>query len=306
MPSSARRVDDALDRIEKERMPTPPGGRSIRVGLVGRGITASLTPIMHEQEGLRLGLGYRYDLIDFDRLELADEDLQALLDSVTARGFRGVNVTFPFKQAIISFLDDLSGSAAAVGAVNTVVFEADKRWGHNTDCFGFAQAVRQGLSDVTTEHVVQVGAGGAGAAVAQALANLGARRIDIVDVEEQKAAALARHVGEANGIAVRSATVDQLPTLIRQASGVVNATPVGMSKVPGLPFDTDALAARHWVADIIYFPRETELIRKARALGCQVLPGGGMAVHQAVRAFELFTGLAADSGAMSRTFADYA
>jgi shikimate dehydrogenase len=90
------------------------------------------------------------------------------------------------------------------------------------------------------------------------------------------------------------------------AAGIVNATPVGMEKLPGLPFDPTLLKRHQWVADIIYFPRETELIKQARTLGCRVLPGGGMAVYQAVRAFRLFSGIEPDSAEMAKTFAAYA
>lgn len=96
--------------------------------------------------------------------------------------------------------------------------------------------------------------------------------------------------------------VTEVAGAAKQADGIVNTTPVGMIRHPGLPIDDALIEARHWVADVVYFPLETALIRHARALGCPVLPGGGMAVYQAVRAFELFTGLAPDAAAMAETF----
>jgi shikimate dehydrogenase len=278
----------------------------VRIGLFGRGIGASLTPIMHETEGKRLGLDYRYDLIDFDLLGLEDSDLGAVLDAVQHHGFGGINVTYPFKQAIMPLLDELSGEAEAIGAVNTVVFDAFGARGHNTDCYGFAQSLRRGLGVVPVHHVVQVGAGGAGAAVAQALAELGAMQIDIIDVDRERAEALADQVTTANGTLTRALTPDRFAEVVGPAAGVVNATPVGMEKLPGLPFDPTLLKSHQWVADIIYFPRETELIRRARALGCRVLPGGGMAVYQAVRAFRLFSGVEPEASEMAKTFAAYA
>ena len=92
------------------------------------------------------------------------------------------------------------------------------------------------------------------------------------------------------------------PSCAAQADGIVNATPVGMEKLPGLPIPPEALAPRHWVADVVYFPLETALLRAARAKGCRVLPGSGMAIFQAVRAFGLFTGLTADPARMRATF----
>ena len=116
------------------------------IGLVGRGISSSRSPRMHEREGERLGLRYTYVLIDFDRYGLADDALGAVIAAAAERGFAGLNVTHPFKQAIIATSTDLSPDAAAIGAVNTVVFDGGRRTGHNTDCWGFAESFRQGLA----------------------------------------------------------------------------------------------------------------------------------------------------------------
>lgn len=306
MPSHIDRVRKTLARVEGERAAPHAGGPKVRIGLVGRGIGASLSPVMHETEGRRLGLDYRYDLIDFDRLALDDGDLDAVLAVARERGFRGVNVTYPFKQAIMPLLDGLAGEASAIGAVNTVVFSQHGTEGHNTDCFGFAQSLRQGLGAVPLARVLQLGAGGAGAAVAQALAELGAMQIDIVDVDVRRAQALAAQVASVNGTLTCAVELEGLAEAVAEASGVVNATPVGMEKLPGLPLDPVLLQPHQWVADIIYFPRETELVRRARQIGCRVLPGGGMAVYQAVRAFALFAGREPDATEMAKTFAAYA
>lgn len=304
MSSQDERVRRAFAAIAGD-CPPPSGSGAVRIGLLGRGIGASLTPIMHETEGRRLGLDYRYDLIDFDRLGLADADLDAVVSAARALGFAGLNVTYPFKQAIVGLLDGLSPEAAAIGAVNTVVLRDGTRVGHNTDCWGFAQSLRQGLGDVAVGRVLQIGAGGAGAAVARALVQLGATIIDIVDADPTRAGILsAQLAGE--GIAAQAVAPADLPSALPEADGVVNATPVGMEKYPGTPFDPRLLTPRHWVADIVYFPRETELLRCARDLGCRTLPGGGMAIHQAVRAFALFTGREPDPAEMGRTFAAHA
>lgn len=307
MSSQDDRVRHAFAAIGGERaMPVAGGDGTMRIGLLGRGIGSSLTPIMHEAEGRRLGLAYRYDLIDFDRLGLDDADLGVVLETARELGYRGLNVTYPFKQAIIPLLDSLASEAAAIGAVNTVVLRDGARVGHNTDCWGFAQSVRKGLGTVPIDHVVQIGAGGAGAAVAHALVQLGAKNIDIVDADIGKAEALARNVRDVTGARAQGLAPMRLGEVIGMADGVVNATPVGMEKYPGMPFDPGLLQRRQWVADIIYFPRETELLRQARALGCRVLPGGGMAIYQAVRAFHLFSGIEPDATEMGRTFAAYA
>ena len=279
------------------RLPAP---GSVTIGLIGRGIGESLSPLMHESEGQRLGLDYRYHLIDFDLLGLDDASLPDMVAEARRIGFAGLNVTYPFKQAVLPLLDGMAPDAAAIGAVNTVVFGQGGTIGHNTDCWGFAQSFREGLLGVSKERVLQLGSGGAGAAVSQALLQEGVRHLDIFDTDPARAQALAdrlRGLFDAEIVAV-----DELPVPAWLADGIVNATPVGMAKHPGLPLDGKLLLPRHWVADVVYFPLETALIGRARSLGCRVLPGGGMAVYQAVRAFELFTGIKPDAAAMTETF----
>lgn len=307
MSTQQDRVRDAFAAIDADRAQAgADAATAVRIGLFGRGIGSSLTPIMHEAEGRRHGLAYRYDLIDFDRLGLEDADLEAMLAGARARNYWGLNVTYPFKQAILPLLDDLAPEADLIGAVNTVVLRHGQCVGHNTDSWGFAQSMRTGLGAVQVDHVVQVGAGGAGAAIAHALVQLGAMAIDIVDADADRAHALAAHIGRTSNARTQGLVPAQLPEVIGLAAGVVNATPVGMEKLPGLPFDPALLRRRQWVADLIYFPRETELLRQAAAIGCRTLPGRGMAIFQAVRAFRLFTGIEPDSAEMGKTFTTYA
>lgn len=276
-----------------------PQADGITIGLVGRGIGASLSPIMHEREGARLGLDYRYHLIDFDRLGLADSQLGDVLAEARELGFAGLNVTYPFKQAVLPLLDDLGPDAAAIGAVNTVVLAGPRSTGHNTDCWGFAESFRQGLPDVARARVLQLGSGGAGAAVGRALLQSGVKRLDIYDTDQAKGELLAERLRHLLGADVQAV---QDVSVAARCDGIVNTTPVGMAKHPGLPLDARLVQPGHWVADVIYFPLETALLKLARASGCQVLPGGGMAVYQAVRAFEMFSGRKPDAAAMAETF----
>ncbi|SHJ32238.1 shikimate dehydrogenase [Palleronia salina] len=267
--------------------------RAFRMGLVGRGIQLSRTPAMHEAEAAALGLACRYELIDTDTGPA--RDLPEILSRAEAEGFAGLNVTFPYKQEVMAHLDHLSDAARRVGAVNTVVFHEGQRFGHNTDFWGFKESLRVGLPDAPLDDVLLIGAGGAGGALAHALADAGAARIRIHDTRDGAAASLAR------GLAVAEPAGD-LADAATHVSGIVNATPVGMAKLPGMPIAPPLLHARHWVADIIYFPLETELLRTASSLGCRTLGGEGMAVFQAVRAFQLFTGRTADADRMRATF----
>lgn len=266
----------------------------LRLGLVGRGIQLSRTPAMHEAEAAAQGLHCRYELLDTDGA--VEDDLAAILARAEAEGFAGLNVTYPYKQEVMAHLDGVSEAAARIGAVNTVVFRDGGRFGHNTDYWGFSESVRQGLRGAAMGRVLLLGAGGAGAALGFALADLGVRRVMIADTREGAAAALAGAVGAVAEV------VEDVAEAVHLADGVVNATPVGMAKLPGTPIPPALLEPRHWVADIVYFPMETALLRAAGERGCRVLSGAGMAVYQAVRAFELFTGRAADARRMRRTF----
>ena len=272
--------------------------RPLRLGLVGRGIQLSRTPRMHEAEAAAHGIACRYELLDTGAGVTGT--LAEILDRAEADGFAGLNVTYPFKQEAVALVDTLSAGARRVGAINTIVFAGGRRAGHNTDFWGFGESVRRDLPDAAMGTVLLIGAGGAGAAVGHALADMGAGRILIADTRADAADALARAINEAG--ADRAARADDLAVAAAAADGIVNATPVGMASLPGTALDIDLLAPRHWVADIIYFPLETELLRAARAKGCATLAGEGMAVFQAVRAFELFTGLTPDAARMRGTF----
>ncbi len=296
-------IDEARSHLG-ELIAARPGPQSrdrhFIVGLLGRGIQASKTPRMHELEGARLGLHYTYVLIDFDALGLADQDLAAIINEAEALGFAGLNVTHPFKQMVLPLLDDLASEAAIIGAANTVVFAGGRRIGHNTDSWGFAESFREGLPDVSMDAVVQFGSGGAGAAVAHALLSLGARKLMLCETDIGRARRLATQLCQHFGYEVEVTT--DPPGALAGASGVVNTTPVGMAKYPGIAFPGELLRPWQWVAEIIYFPPDTALLQAARDLGCRTLSGTGMAVYQAVKAFELFTGIAPDRTAMTEHF----
>jgi shikimate dehydrogenase len=257
------------------------------IGLIGAGIQASLTPAMHMREAEMLGFRHVYRLIDLTELQLGPDDLPALLTAAEQMGFNGLNITHPCKQTVLSLLHELSDDARAIGAVNTVVLRDGKRIGHNTDASGFAAAFRRGLPDVSTSHVMQCGAGGAGSAVAHAILGLGAGRLTLVDTDAGKSEPLAASLCARFGPGrARVGGLDDAAG----ADGVINATPLGMAKYPGQAIETDQLRPSQWVADIVYFPLETALLKSAKAKGCRILNGGGMAVFQAVEAFRLFTG----------------
>lgn len=275
---------------------------AVLVGLIGAGIQPSLSPALHVREGMEQGLRLIYQLVDLDVLGLGPEALPDLLLAAERMGFAGVNITYPCKQAVIPLLDGLSDDARALGAVNTVVLRDRRRIGHNTDCSGFAEGFRRGLTGAALERVVQIGAGGAGAAVGHALLLEGVGQLLVADAEPARATALTESLCTRFGPG-RAAVCTDLAAALGTADGLVNCTPVGMAKHPGMPVPAALLHPALWVAEIVYFPLETALLRAARAAGCRTLDGSGMAVFQAVGAFHLFTGLRPDAGRMLRHFA---
>lgn len=278
---------------------------SYLTGLIGRNISASRSPHMHECEARAQGVTLNYKLFDFAAMGSAESELPVILKEAQDEGYSGVNVTHPYKRTIVQYLDDLSEGARRIGAVNTVAMTGDKLVGHNTDEVGFAQSFRHGLMDAPRKYVVQIGAGGAGAATANALIQVGVERLVIYDLEQSRAQSLVEDLAthyDARKIAVAGPLVEALAA----ADGAVNATPMGMAEHPGLPIPIECLRPDLWVTDIVYFPLETALLKAAKKVGCRTVDGSVMAVYQAAAAFEIFTGLEADAERMHSAFLSYA
>jgi shikimate dehydrogenase len=251
---------------------------------------------MHEQAARDLGVRCHYQLIEVAGAKA--EELRVLLDGVRRLGFAGVNVTFPYKEAVIALLDELSPDAAAMGAVNTVVVRDNRLIGHNTDTTGFARAAADLVADSKQGGVALIGAGGAGKAIAFALVNLGIVELRIFDADRAKADRLALLV-RPHG---RAVVADSVEDAVRGATGLVNATPVGMLPSRDTPVPEALLHRGLWVADAVYFPLWTPLLIAARAKGARVMTGRELAIYQAADAFELFTGLVPSRAEMAKAF----
>jgi shikimate dehydrogenase len=277
-------------------------GQRLLVGLIGANIQGSLSPALQEDACAAAGIVGHYHLMDLDRLP--GRRLDNLLTAARMAGFAGLNITYPCKEAVIGLLDEVTPEARAIGAVNTVTFDRDGRaTGHNTDRIGFRRSFEEtfGRAAIEGRTALLVGAGGAGRAVAFALLDLGAECLQVYDQDGARAAGLVANLTGRGERPCARVAVDPRAALA-QAAGVVNATPVGMLGFPGNPVPMDAVMACHWVADVIYTPLESELLRAARAKDAAVLNGGGMCIHQAVEAFRLWTGLVPDLARMRRTF----
>jgi shikimate dehydrogenase len=254
-------------------------------GLIGAPIAQSAAPAMHEQAADALGVRCHYQLIEVAGADAAG--LRALLDGVRRLGFAGVNVTFPYKEAVVPLLDEMSPGARAIGAVNTIVVRDGRLVGHNTDTSGFERAIGDLVVASNRGAVALIGAGGVGKAIAFALANLGVAEISILDADRAKAEALVTQVRGR----LKARLADDVADALQGVVGVVNATPVGMLPDRGMAVPEALLHRDLWVADAVYTPLWTPLLTAARARGAKVMTGRELAIYQAADAFELFTGL---------------
>ena len=271
------------------------------LGLIGDAIQQSLTPALHEAEAAAHDIRCLYQLIDLERLGVGTEALPDLLCAAERMGFAGLNITHPCKQAVMPLLTDIAADAFELGAVNTVVFQDGERHGYNTDWLAFYNTLMDGLPDAALSRVVQLGAGGGGSATAYAALKRGAGEIRVVDVDGEKSRTLAERLNSIFGEG-KASSIGDVAEALRGADGLIHATPTGMHGRPGLPLPAEILRRELWIAEIVYFPIETELLRVARSLGCRTLDGGRMAVGQAIEAFRLFTGIEPDEERMRRHF----
>jgi shikimate dehydrogenase len=270
--------------------------RNLLLGLLGAPIKHSASPAMHEAAAAGLGLRAFYHLIEAPGA--GREDLRPMLEGVRRLGFAGINVTFPYKEAVVPLLDELSPAAAAIGAVNTIVVRAGKLVGYNTDSSGFARALDEMGVAASARPVALIGAGGVGRAIAFALAERGVPEIRIFDRDPGKAAELV----EALGMRAPARKADAVEAALAGAGGLVNGTPIGMLPNRDSPVPFALLRSDLWVADAVYTPLWTPLLEAARRAGAPVMTGRELAIFQALDAFELFSGVRPSREVVSAAF----
>jgi shikimate dehydrogenase len=275
-----------------------PSSRRFLTGLLGSPIAQSAAPAMHERAAEALGFRCHYQLIEV--AGAGREELKVLLDGVRRLGFAGINVTFPYKEAVLDLLDELSPGAARIGAVNTVIVRDGRLTGHNTDTTGFARAIGPLVAASARGPVAVIGAGGVGKAIAFALAGLGVSELRIFDSEHAKAMQLAARL-EGN---VRTKVTYSVEDALRGVAGVVNGSPVGMLPSRDTPVPDALLHAGLWVGDAVYSPLWTPLLTAAKVKGATIMTGRELAIYQAADAFELFTGLVPSIAEMGIAFDD--
>jgi quinate/shikimate dehydrogenase (NAD+) len=271
------------------------------LGLVGSRIGRSISPAMHEAAGRAIDIDVRYHLIDADVIGFGADALPRLLNGVRLAGFAGVNVTYPFKEAVVPWLDSIEGAAEQVGAVNTVIVRDGRLVGHNTDYSGFISGWKRAFGNRRPGVAALIGAGGVGRAIAHALVTLDAEAVRLWDIEPARARTLAETL-RSRYPAVCTTVAADAREACAGAAGIVNATPVGMYAFPGSPVPDASLSGIAWAMDAVYTPLETTFIASTRRAGAAIMTGQELAIGQAIDAFELFFNRNAPEGVMRDTF----
>lgn len=266
--------------------------RHLHLGLIGDNIGASRAPLLHRLAGAQHGIDVTYDRLVPREI---GKPFDALFDHVAQAGYRGINVTYPYKEKAAARVQISDPLVRAMGAVNTVLFGADQPQGFNTDYSGFLSAYRAARGDQPPGAVLLIGAGGVGRSLGFALAGLGAAELRIADLDDDRAAAVAA--------ALRRSFPDLALTcgrdagaLARGVEGVVNATPLGMVGHDGTPLPAAAMPARGWAFDAVYTPVNTAFLTDAAAAGLTTISGYELFIGQGVDAWRLFAGLPLDEG----------
>jgi shikimate dehydrogenase len=265
----------------------------IQLGLIGDNIRRSKSPLLHRLAGELCGLDVRYD-------PLIPADLGLDFDAAFARcaesGYRGINVTYPYKEQVFARLAVGNAHTRSVAACNTVLFGEGVPQGFNTDCSGFAAAFRANFGNAAPGRVAMAGAGGVGKAIGFALAGLGAAELAIFDPDDRKGRALADALRQSADLPVRLA--NSVEEAMEGVDGLVNSTPLGMIGHPGSAFPIEWLKRARWAFDAVYTPIETDFLAAAGAAGLSILSGYELFFHQGVDAFRLFTGVEVDQPAL--------
>ncbi|MEM6780487.1 MAG: shikimate dehydrogenase [Pseudomonadota bacterium] len=254
---------------------------SIKLAVIGYPIKQSKSPIIHGYWMEKHGIEGTHEAVQID-LDQFERGIQKLIDD----DYRGFNVTVPHKERIIPLCTEIDDTAKAIGAVNTVTIEDGKLYGSNTDAYGFIQNLKQQCDQIDrSKKAIVLGAGGAARAVVYALQHDGFENIVLLNRTRERAEVIVNDIG---------GTVDnwdQRSAILEEAGLVVNTTSLGMIGQPELELDVSALPHEAIVYDIVYKPLMTDLLNNAKDNKNQIVTGIGMLLHQAVPAFEQWTGI---------------
>lgn len=272
------------------------GGGPIRLGLIGDNIARSRAPLLHRLAGGLSGLDVTYDLLIPREL---GKTFDETFDYCRANGYRGINVTYPYKEAVTARVAIDDPLVRGIGAVNTVIFEAGGAKGFNTDYSGFIAGFRKALPDDPAGRVLMIGAGGVGKAIAFALLKLGLQRLTIFDLDAARAEALAQSLRRA-APDIEIAVARDAAGGARNVDGLINCTPVGMDGYEGTPLPRDHMGGAKWAFDAVYTPIDTQFLTDAADAGLAVISGYELFFYQGVDAWDYFAGTPLDHEELRR------
>jgi shikimate dehydrogenase len=270
-----------------------------RLGLIGDNIARSRSPRLHIEAGRLCGMEVTYE-----RLIPRDMGLgfSAVFEHCASEGFAGINITYPYKEEVVSRLHVPDPATAVIKACNTVVFGQGAPEGHNTDCSGFVSAFRARFGSGAPGRVAMAGAGGVGKAVAFALARLGASELRIFDRDAAKAQGLVDALVEAR-TGIRVVVAPSIEDAVLKVDGLVNSTPLGMVGYPGTAIPAAMIDGASWAFDAVYTPVDTQFLRDASDRGVEIISGYELFFHQGIDAFSIFTGRRVDAAALRAALA---
>lgn len=272
----------------------------LRLGLIGDNISRSKAPLLHQLAGKLMGLDVRYDrLIPKD----LGRDFDGVFEDCGKEGYRGINVTYPYKERVVPKVRIDDSLVRALGAINTVVFASDGPTGHNTDYSGFTAAYRGAAGDAAPGAVCMIGAGGVGKAVAFALVGLGLKALRLVDRDLPKAEALAEAL-KAEDPRLDITVAADPAAAATGACGVINCTPVGMIGYDGTPLPRELMAGASWAFDAVYTPIDTQFLKDAKAEGMTIISGYELFFYQGLHAWEIFSGRPIDEASLRRALGE--
>jgi shikimate dehydrogenase len=266
-----------------------------RLGLIGDNIAASQSPRLHVLAGRLCGLDVTYERLVPAAMGRSFEEIFAWCQE---ENFAGINVTYPYKEKVTAHVQVPDPAVAAIGACNTVIFDAPTPHGANTDHSGFIRAFQTAFGERKPGHVAMAGAGGVGKAIGFALAGLGCDRLTIFDTNRMRAEPLVEELRAAFSMPVEIAA--SIEEAMRDADGLINCTPLGMVGYGGSAFPLSLIGGQTWAFDAVYTPVDTEFLTACTDANIAVLSGYELFFFQGVDAFKLFTGADVDTQALRR------
>ncbi len=269
------------------------------LGIIGNPLGHSLSPVLHNTAIEKLSADYTYE-----KWELAENELESFMKVVRDKEslILGFNVTIPYKEKIIPYLDELDVLASKLRAVNTVKYEAGKLKGYNTDGLGLLETLIRNNVQYENKNILILGSGGACKGISLYLTDQKAARIDIVARDENKGGSISSKIRQTGTNSKFISWSDLKDLKIADYDIIIQTTPLGMKNQAGkIEFPYDKLTSCKTVIDIVYNPLETEFLKKSKVNGAKCINGLEMLVYQGYHSFKIWTGLEEDTDLMLRT-----